>query len=370
MKLKWDTCVKVAVTAFALYLCITYWPLVGNLLSALFSAAAPLLVGCVIAYIVNILMSLYERHWFPRSTRGAVIRSRRPVCMLLAFATVVAILVLVVGLVLPQLMDCVAVIFSAVPALLDKVVDFVAGLEIVPDDIQAALEAIDWKSRISQILNALISGVGGVMDVLISTVSSVVSSVINLFMSLIFSVYLLLGKDRLRGQFDRLLNRYVKPAWCARIRYLLSVLHDSFRKYIVGQCTEAVILGVLCALGMLLLGLPYATMIGALIAVTALISVAGAYIGGVVGALMILSVSPVQAVVFVVYLVVLQQLEGNLIYPRVVGSSLGLPAIWVLAAVTVGGGILGVMGMLLSVPLAAAAYRLLRHDVEKTPSAQ
>ena len=157
----------------------------------------------------------------------------------------------------------------------------------------------------------------------------------------------------------------MKPGWREKTNYVLSILNDSFHKYVAGQCIEAVILGMLCMLGMLLLRLPYATMVGALIAVTALIPVAGAYIGGGVGALMIFSVSPVQAVVFVVFLVILQQLEDNLIYPKIVGSSLGLPAIWVLAAVTIGGGIMGVSGMLLSVPVASALYRMLREHLNK-----
>lgn len=138
-----------------------------------------------------------------------------------------------------------------------------------------------------------------------------------------------------------------------------------FHKYIVGQCTEALILGALCTVGMWIFGFPYATMTGAVIAFTALIPVAGGYIGAAVGAFMIMTVSPMKAILFLVYIVVLQQLEGNLIYPRVVGSSMGLPAIWVLAAVTVGGGVMGIVGMLIGVPLAATLYRLLREDVNK-----
>ena len=149
--------------------------------------------------------------------------------------------------------------------------------------------------------------------------------------------------------------------------HVLAVLDESFHKYIVGQCTEAIILGVMCMVGMWILRLPYAAMISALIAFTALIPVAGAYIGGGIGALMIFTVSPVQALVFLIYLVVLQQLEGNLVYPRVVGTSVGLPALWVLAAVTIGGGVLGIAGMLLGVPLAAALYRLVREQVSAVP---
>ena len=162
---------------------------------------------------------------------------------------------------------------------------------------------------------------------------------------------------------------YLPEKIYGRSVYVLDVLNNAFRRYITGQCIEAVILSALCALGMIILRLPYATMIGALIAFTALIPVAGAYIGAAVGAFMIAMVSPMQAVVFLIFLVILQQLEGNLIYPKVVGSSLGLPGIWVLAAVVIGGGVLGVLGMLLGVPVAAAAYTLIKNDVAKKDAA-
>lgn len=365
MKLDWKTCFRAGVSLFALYLCTLYWSGAVGLLAALLGAAAPLLLGCAVAYLVNILMSLYERHYFPRSVRPAVQKSRRPVCMAAAFLTLLAVVGLVVGLVVPELVRCIQVLFAQLP---DAIGMLVAGLEsmnVLPEDIAAALSAVDWQSKLGQIFQVLTSGLGNVMDVVVNTVSSVFSSVVTLLISLIFAVYLLSGRERLARQAGRVLRRYVKPHWYQTLRHVLAILDDCFHRYIVGQCTEAVILGTLCALGMALLRLPYATMVGALIAFTALIPVAGAYIGAAVGALMILTVSPLQAAVFLVYLVVLQQLENNLIYPRVVGSSMGLPAIWVLAAVTVGGGMLGIPGMLLGVPLASAAYRLLREDVAR-----
>lgn len=219
--------------------------------------------------------------------------------------------------------------------------------------------------KLGEIFGILTSGVGNVMELVVNALSSVFSGVVMALMSVIFSIDLLLGKDTLGKQADRVMRHYLKTDWYKKIKYVLSVLNDCFHKYIVGQCTEAVILGMLCALGMVLLKLPYASMIGALIGFTALIPVAGAYIGGAVGAVMIFSVSPVQALIFLVYLVVLQQLEGNLIYPKVVGASMGLPGIWVLAAVTIGGGIMGVGGMLLSVPIAATVYQLIKDDMNK-----
>lgn len=364
-KLDWKTCLKIGVTIFLLYLCITYWPAATNLAGLLLGAASPLLVGCALAYVVNILMSCYERHYFPKSQKKAVKKSRRPVCMILAFLTLVAVIILVVMLIVPQLASCFEVILAGVPGILKKVVEFIEEYELLPENIIETLENVDWRSKIGQIAQVLTSGIGNVVNVVITAVSSVFSWLVSALMSFIFSIYLLTGKEKLGQQFRKLTHHYLKDSWVQKMEYVLDVVNDCFHKYIVGQCTEAVIIGVLCTIGMAILRLPYATMIGALVAFTALIPVAGAWIGGIVGAFMILTVSPVKAVFFVVFLVVLQQLEGNIIYPRVVGSSMGLPGIWVLTAVTVGGGVLGIPGMLLGVPLVAAVYRLIREDVNR-----
>lgn len=365
MKLTWKDALKIFAILFGLYLGVHYWSSAVGLVQALVSAAFPLILGCVIAYLVNILMSLYERHYFPDSKKSFVVSSRRPVCMVGAFATLIAIVALIVGLIVPQLVSCVRLIIEKVPGFIANVLALADSWEIVPDDIIDTLQSIDWNSRIGQIAQFLTSGLGDVMSVVVTTVSSVFSGVVTGLLSLIFSIYLLSSKETLCRQCHRLMTHYLHDKLCRKIEYVLDILNDCFHRYIVGQCLEAVIIGVLCALGMSLLQLPYASMIGALVGFTALIPVAGAYIGAIVGAFMILTVSPVQAVVFLIYLVILQQVEGNLIYPRVVGSSMGLPGIWVLAAVTVGGGIMGIGGMLLGVPLAAAAYRLISEDVRR-----
>lgn len=365
MKLTWKDIWKIFVILFSLYLGIHYWPSAIGLVGTVLSAALPLIIGFVIAYLVNILMSLYEKHYFPKSTSASLQRSRRPVCMIGAFATLIAIVALVIGLVMPQLVSCVRLIIDKIPDFITATLAFADTLEIVPDDIIAQLSAIDWNSKIGEIIQILTSGIGNVMGVVVNTLSTVFSIVVTFFLSLIFSIYLLSSKEKLGKQMERVCHRYLKDSWCDRIGYVLAVIDDCFHRYIVGQCIEAVIIGLLCTLGMSILRLPYATMIGALVAFTALIPIAGAYIGAFVGAFMILTVNPIQALVFLVFLVILQQVEGNLIYPRVVGSSLGLPGIWVLAAVTVGGGIMGIGGMLLGVPLAAALYRLIRDDVNR-----
>ena len=363
MKIRLRECLKVAGSIFLLYLAIHYWGKAAGLVSSLMAAAMPLLLGCAVAYLVNILMSAYEKWYFPHTKNNVAVSSRRPVCMLLAFLTLIAIVVLVIWLILPQLVDCVRVIVAELPGFMEGVIDFGEQMGIFPEDILAYLNEIDWQAQISKVIQWVTSGLGDVVSVVVSAVSSLFAWIVTGLLSVIFAIYLLSGKEKLSDQGKRLMKRYLPEKLNHRITYFLSVLDYCFHRYIVGQCTEAVILGLLCAIGMAILRLPYAMMIGALVAFTALIPVAGAYIGAGVGAFMILTVDPLQAVVFLIFIVVLQQLEGNLIYPKVVGSSMGLPGIWVLAAVTVGGGIAGIGGMLIGVPLAATVYRIIMDDV-------
>ena len=188
MKLSWETCFKAAVTIFGLYLAVTYWGTVGTLFSNLLSAASPLIIGCVIAYLVNILMSFYEKHWFPASKKPLAAKTRRPVCMIGAFLTLIAIVAIVVGLVVPELVSCVSIIIAAVTDVVTLAASALSELEIIPEDILNQLSAIDWQSRIGQILNTLLSGVGSVMDVVISMVSTVFSGVVTGLMALIFAI--------------------------------------------------------------------------------------------------------------------------------------------------------------------------------------
>ena len=370
MKIEWKTCLKIALSIFVLYLAITYWKAISGFIGVAFGAATPLFIGAAIAYVVNILMSFYERKFFAKAKNKKLLIIKRPLCMIIAFITLVAVLALVVWLVLPQFISAIMLVVDNIPDAVDWIVEQLEKLEYVPQDIIDMLVSIDWNSQIEKIIKAVTSGVGNVMGVVISTVSTVLGGIVTAFLSLIFSIYILIDKDKLGNQADKIAKKYLKQSWYEKLRYFFSTFNDSFHKYIVGQCTEAVILGILCTAGMLILGLPYATMIGALVAFTALIPVAGAFIGGGVGAFMILMVNPIQALIFIVYLVVLQQLEGNIIYPKVVGSSMGLPAIWVLAAVTVGGGVMGVMGMLIGVPIAATIYRIIRNDVNGKTEAE
>ncbi len=368
MKLRWRDCFKVGVSIFALYLAVHYWQTAADLVDTLVGAALPLIIGCVVAYLVNILMANYERRWKDNPKKPQLKKLRRPVCMLLAFLTLIAIVVFVFMMIIPQLSECIRLIIAELPGFIADAINLAEEWKLFSPEVVDYLEAIDWNAQIGKLVGVVTSGIGDVVGLVFSAVSSVFSFLVTALLSLIFAIYLLAGKEELASQGDRLARRYLGQRIYGKICYVIHILDDCFHRYIVGQCTEAVILGALCSAGMVILRLPYALMVGALVAFTALIPVAGAYIGAAVGAFMILTVDPVKALIFLVFLVILQQLEGNLIYPKVVGSSMGLPGIWVLAAVTVGGGLAGILGMLLGVPLAAVVYRIIRDDVRKHES--
>ena len=364
MKLDWKTCWRAGITLLLLYMCITLWPKAAEIIATLFSAALPLFIACLLAYILNLLMSGYEKCWFPNSKRTFFTKSRRPVCLVLAVITLLAIVALVIGIVLPELVSCLGLIVAQLPSALEFIADHVDNLPFLPENIIQSVTERDWTGLVNQVMAVVSESVDSLANFTIKTVSSVFSGVITAFLAVIFTVYILGTKERLSRQFHALFSHFLPLRWHDRFFYVVDVFHTSFKGYIVGQCTEAVILGCLCVLGMLILRLPYATTVGTLMAFTALIPIAGAYIGAIVGALLILPIAPIKALIFLIFIIVLQQIEGNLIYPKVVGTSIGLPGLWVLAAVTIGGGLFGIPGMFLGVPLVAAVYRMLREHIE------
>ena len=284
--------------------------------------------------------------------------------MIVSFLIVLLIVVLVIALVVPELIKSISMIINRLPVAFRNLSENELVTKYLPV-ISEYISNINWNEIVNRAQRFFTDNFGGMAGNLISTVSTVFSSVLNFVLGLIFSIYLLLSKDRLCAQAKEIMEHYVKKNWNEKIQYVLTILNRNFHRFIVGQCTEAVILGVLCAVGMVIFRFPYAIMIGVLVGFTALIPVVGAYVGAAAGIFMMLTISPMKALMFVIFIVVLQQLEGNLIYPRVVGNSLGLPALWVLVAVTVGGGIGGVIGMLVAVPIVSSIYQLVQNDVRK-----
>lgn len=348
------------------FLVIRYWEKLEGLLSVAVSAATPLIIGCVLAYVINILMGFYER-WYNKLFKMEIaLKIKRIVCLILAFLSLFGIVILVINLVLPELINCIASFIRLIPGALQMIVDIVGEEQILAmfPELQNGFDITNVSSQVEQLIKTVIGGVGGAVDSIVNVVSSTVSVVVNVVIGLIFSLYVLLDKEGLARRCKTLISTYLSKV-ADKIFYVADVLDESFHSFIVGQCIEAVVLGTLCIIGMWILQFPYAVMIGVFIGFTALIPIAGAYIGAAVGAIMILTISPLQAVQFLVFIVVLQQIEGNLIYPKVVGESIGLPGIWVLTAITIGGGVLGIGGMLIAVPLFAAGYRLVREDLTR-----
>ena len=242
MKLTWNDCLKIGVSIFGLYLCINLWPGAVALVKALLGASAPLILGCAIAYVVNILMRFFENHW---PTTGkfstAALKFRRPVSLLLAFASVAALVVLIVALIVPQLISCVQLLLSEIPGAMTKAVAFVNSLNIVPQDLLAPLLKVDWQSKLLGILSTLTSGVTNVMGAVISTVSSVFSALVTGLLALIFSIYLLLERETLRGQFGKLLRRFLPTKWQGRVSYVLHTVDDCFQAENLQQIVDKAI---------------------------------------------------------------------------------------------------------------------------------
>lgn len=348
------------------FLVIRYWEKLEGLISVGISAAMPLIIGCVMAYVINILMGFYER-WYDKLFKVEIaLKIKRVVCLILAFLSLFGIVALIINLVLPELINCIASFIRLIPGALQTVVDIVGEEQILAmfPELKNGFDFNNISSEVEQLIKTVLGGVGGAVGSIMVAVTSVVSVVVNIVIGLIFSLYVLLDKEGLGKRCRTMVSTYLSKV-ADKVFYVVEVLDDSFHSFIVGQCIEAVVLGTLCIVGMLIFQFPYAVMIGVFIGFTALIPIAGAYIGAAVGAIMILTVSPLQAIQFLIFIVILQQVEGNLIYPRVVGQSIGLPGIWVLTAITVGGGVLGVGGMLIAVPLFAAGYRLIREDIAR-----
>ena len=360
----------IGIVAFAVYLAVRYWAVAERLLCSAASALYPLVLGCVMAYTVNILMVFYEWKLLGgiKSSRFSI--ARRPLGIILAYLSLFVIIAVLFNMILPELIDCMELLGQKLPYMITEALEFLSevlnidGSKVISaayDEIMLELSNIDWQDSIGKVMESF----GSAFNMAFGLLSSIASVSVTFFLALVFSIYVLFNKESIASAVCALLNAYTGQKTENKIRHVFSVLDTCFHRFIVGQCTEAVILGSLCALGMMLLKLPYATMIGALIGFTALIPVAGAYIGAAVGAVMIFTYSPVKALIFIIFLIVLQQFEGNVIYPRVVGSSIGLPGILLWAAITVGGGMMGVLGMLIGVPLTAAVYQLVSEDIVK-----
>lgn len=357
-KIRWLIVFTVAVVVAG----VNYQKILG-ILGTLFGFVFPFLLGAVIAFVLNVPMRFIEKH-LPLKEKN---RMKRPLSLVLTLVFVIGVLMVVILVVVPQLLETIMNLQRNIPPFLDSVKRAAESLFAdnpgIVEDINSI--QVDWQSILEGITGFLSTGASTVFSSTISVAKSLVSGVTTFAIGFVFSLYVLLQKENLGRQFKKLMRAYLPSGVYDSVLSVLGLASKTFSSFLAGQCVEAVILGSMFFLTLSVFRLPYAMLIGVLIAFTALIPVFGAFIGCAVGAFLMLVESPVDALVFVVIFLILQQIEGNLIYPHVVGGSVGLPSIWVLMAVTVGGSAMGITGMLVFIPLCSVLYALLRGAVNE-----
>lgn len=324
----------------------------------------PFILGGAMAFILNIPMHFLEGRVFAKAKKKKLVR---PVSLVLSILFVVAILQIVLVVVIPEIAATFAGISNNIEAFLPKLEQWLT--EAFPDSEQLELWInsleFNWDKILQSAVNFLKNGAGNVLSSTVTVAKTVINSLMNFFVGFVFACYILLQKEKLSVQVKKVLYAFLPRHAVEKTLQVAALSYKTFSSFVTGQCLEAVILGTMFFVSMSVLRFPYALLVGVLIAFTALIPIFGAFIGCVLGTFLILVSNPVQAIGFVILFFVLQQVEGNLIYPHVVGGSVGLPSIWVLVAVTVGGSLMGVVGMLIFIPLSSVLYALFKGWVHK-----
>ena len=340
-----------------------------------FSLLAPLLIGVCIAFVLNLMMVGLERLWDRalakwRSRWNA--KLKRPVCLTLTMVLFLGIIFAIFFILIPRLEEAGSTLAANIPTYVDQfqawwknLSDFAGSHGVTLPELTLSAEQVR-----DTITGFLQERGDSVVNTTLNITSSIVGALVNVLLALVFSLYMLAQKETLLAQSKRLLRRALPQKAADKLLAVLHLTNNAFSSFVTGQVTEAVILGTLCCLGMLLLGLPYALPVSVIIAALSLIPIFGAWIGAATGAFLIVFQSPIKALTFLIFLLILQQVEGNLIYPRVVGKSVGLPGLWVLAAVTIGGGAFGILGMLLGVPVCSVVYSLVQAYIRTKPESE
>jgi len=337
----------------------------GNLWSKLLVTCRPLIIGAVIAFVLNRPCGFFTRQ-FGKILPGKVSGAARPLAVLVSYILLLGAVTLLFSFIIPGLVESISTFVGSLSIYVGNLQDLYDWV-VSKFDLET-LSSVDFtglSETIRKILNGALNAMTTAVPQLVNATAKLISGIVTTFLSVVFSVYLLANGPTLARQGRKLVSAYLPGKVSLYVLDVAKTAADTFTNFVTGQATEAVILGALCFAGMTIFRFAYAPLISVIVAVSALIPIAGAYIGAGIAFLLLVMIDPMQAVWFVVFLVVLQQLEGNIIYPRVVGTSIGLPGFWVLAAVTVGGGLFGFGGMLLGVPVTAVLYAMLREDVAR-----
>lgn len=355
---------------FTLVIMIGLWKytVVLDILKFILNIIFPFLLGGAIAFGLNVPMRFLEEKIFrnEKAKKNKILQKlARPLSLVLTIVIVIGVIALVLFVVIPELGSTILLLGTSIQDFVPKVQKWCEELFNSNKEIMAWADSLDmdWQKILNNIIEFLKNGAGNVLNSTMSAAKNIVSGVATFFIAFVFSCYILLQKERLNVQVKKLLFAYLPEKRVQQILSVCSLTYKTFSSFLAGQCLEALILGFMFFVAMTITRLPYALLVGVLVAFTALIPIFGAFIGCIVGAFLILMVDPLKAVFFVVMFLVLQQIEGNLIYPKVVGNSVGLPSIWVLAAVSIGGSLMGVVGMLVFIPMVSVVYALLRESV-------
>ncbi len=366
---------KILLTIAALTLGVIYFRQICAFIKEGFSIISPFLIGALIAFILNLPMRSIEKALFGKAKNKYLLKIKRPVSILLSIVLICGLLTLLMFAVIPQVVETASMLPDKISAFWYSTLDWLEKLmaqypeatDMILVEIDKLSQAeIDWQALLTQIKEFFFNGFGGsFIKNVFSVTGKIGGGIFNAVIAIIFSIYILAQKEKLCMQCKRILSAFLSEKAYRKTAKVAGVLMTNTSNFIAGQCVEAVILGLLTMLAMAIFGFDYILLIGVLVAFTALIPVVGGFIGCGVGAFLFLMDSPMTALWFIILFVVVQQIEGNFIYPHVVGNSVGLPSMWILAAITIGGSVMGIGGMLFFIPLFSTAYMLLRDVVNE-----
>ena len=354
---------------FTAFLVIALWKfdVVLDVLKEIWRILFPFVLGGVIAFVINVPMSFLEKKIFTKVKKEnkAIGKLARPISLLLTIVLVAGVIVLVMFWVIPQLTRTMGTLVMSISDFIPQMQSWIREFSHNNQEIMKLVDQIQFQpdQAIKWGISFLGNGAGNMMNTTVSAVGSIVSGVATFFIAFSFSCYVLFQKEKLHLQIRKVFFAFLPKEKAKALLQVCSLTYRTFANFLTGQCLEAIILGCMFCVTLSILRMPYALLIGVLIAFTALVPIFGAFIGCAVGSFLIFMVSPKQAILFIIVFLVLQQMEGNLIYPHVVGESVGLPSIWVLAAVTIGGNLMGIVGMLVFIPLLSVLYTIFREFV-------
>lgn len=366
VKIDYKKILEIVLIGIGCYWSLNNFQIILDIFNSILAVIMPFLLGIMIAFILNVLMIRIEKILSRFILDKKYTSFKRVISIIVSLLIVIGVIGIIITLIIPELTNAIKVIVKSFPETFEQLQVWINQNGNSFPQLETWINSVDLNSIASELSGLFKIGLTGMLGSTVDVISMFFTSILNLVVGIVFALYILMSKETLKRQSHKLIDAYIPKRISVKLLEVGTLARTTFSNFVIGQTVEAFILGTLCAVGMAVLNLPYAPMVGSLVGITAFVPIVGAFIGGGIGAFMILTVDPMQALIFIIFLVVLQQLEGDLIYPRVVGSSVGLPSIWVLFAVTVGGGLWGITGMLFSVPVLSVVYALIKGHVNKS----